>query len=74
MIIYSESVIEAIKENEKRQIAAQIKRSNQFREAREHRSKNRKQEASLLKGIRQQLSQANPRQIYRQAKLAGQES
>jgi len=35
MLFISESVIEAMKENQKRQVAEQVKRSNQLSEARD---------------------------------------
>ena len=74
MIIISESVIRADKENREREFAAQIRRRDQIREARSFKAKNKASKAGLLKAASQKLSQASYSQFDRQSKLAGQES
>jgi hypothetical protein len=73
MFYYSESVIEAMKENRKRQIAEQIKRNNQFKEARQAQSNENKRIASFLKAAKRQLSQLNPPQHFGQSNLVKRE-
>lgn len=74
MFIISESVIRAQKENREREFAAQIKRRDQFREARNFQANQIKSKASLLKAASRKISQIRLPQIERQSKLAGQES
>lgn len=74
MIIISESVIRAQKENRKREIAQQIQRRDQLQEASNFRAKHNKSREGLLKSAKQKLSQVKLLQLEGQSKLAKQES
>lgn len=77
MLFISESVIEAMKENQKRQVAEQVKRSNQLSEARDIRSKGSNRITSFLSSARKQLNQMKDLQhseYFNQSDLTGRES
>jgi len=77
MLFISESVIEAMKENQKRQVAEQVKRSNQLSEARDNRSKRSNRITSFLSSARKQLNQMKDLQhseYFNQSDLAERES
>jgi hypothetical protein len=74
MIIINESFIRADKENREREIAAQIRRRDQIKEARSFKAKNKASKAGLLKAASRKASQLSLPRYERQSKLAGQES
>lgn len=74
MLYYSGNVIEAMKENRKREVTQQVELNHQLREARENRSKHSKGEASFLKAAKRRMGHVTLNQRFRSSELVGGES